>query len=214
MNTTNTKPNKIRFEDCLTFLEKAGRAYFHPDFNIHQSDHNIIFKLLIYFYQDHINAEKLNIDFRKGILLTGPIGCGKTTLMTLMRFFLAPKYQHIMKSTRDINLEFIHEGHLVINKYSNGSFHTKGGEVLPKTYCFDDLGIDSSIKYYGNDTNVMGEILLNRYDLFVNNNMLTHATTNLNADELENLYGNRVRSRMREMFNLISFKNNTPDKRK
>ncbi|HCO82830.1 MAG TPA: ATPase, partial [Arenibacter sp.] len=42
----------------------------------------------------------------------------------------------------------------------------------------------------------------------------THATTNLNAEELEELYGNRVRSRMRDIFNLIAFDKNTNDKRK
>jgi hypothetical protein len=43
---------------------------------------------------------------------------------------------------------------------------------------------------------------------------VTHATTNLSASDLEAIYGNRLRSRMREMFNLISFPNDTPDKRK
>ncbi len=43
--------------------------------------------------------------------------------------------------------------------------------------------------------------------------MITHATTNLSASELEEYYGNRVRSRMREMFNLISFESSAKDKR-
>jgi hypothetical protein len=42
---------------------------------------------------------------------------------------------------------------------------------------------------------------------------VTHATTNLNAGELEDLYGNRVRSRLRSMFNLIAFEKITSDKR-
>jgi len=75
----------------------------------------------------------------------------------------------------------------------------------PKPLCLDDLGLESTIKHYGNETNTIAEILLNRYHLFTTRGMITHATTNLNPDELENLYGNRVRSRMREMFNLISF---------
>ncbi|KKL94503.1 hypothetical protein LCGC14_1864050, partial [marine sediment metagenome] len=37
--------------------------------------------------------------------------------------------------------------------------------------------------------------------------------TNLNANELEDRYGKRVRSRMREMFNLIAFKKDAKDKR-
>jgi len=59
----------------------------------------------------------------------------------------------------------------------------------------------------------MAEILLNRYDFFVSKRMLTHITTNLSASELESIYGNRIRSRMREMFNLIAFERDAKDKR-
>jgi DNA replication protein DnaC len=41
----------------------------------------------------------------------------------------------------------------------------------------------------------------------------THVTTNLSASELEEKYGNRIRSRMREMFNLVAFDKNSKDKR-
>ncbi len=58
----------------------------------------------------------------------------------------------------------------------------------------------------------MAEILLSRYDLFVRNGILTHITTNLSASELELLYGSRVRSRLREMFNLVAFDRNSKDK--
>ena len=40
-----------------------------------------------------------------------------------------------------------------------------------------------------------------------------HITTNLNAVELEKRYGNRVRSRLRAMFNLIGFDEDSKDKR-
>jgi len=80
-------------------------------------------------------------------------------------------------------------------------------------YCFDDLGVESSLKYYGNQCNVLGEILLTRYELFVAKGLLTHATTNCNSSENENFYGNRVRSRMREMFNLVAFDKEAKDKR-
>jgi hypothetical protein len=46
----------------------------------------------------------------------------------------------------------------------------------------------------------MGEILLTRYDLGISAGMITHASTNQSASELEQLYGNRLRSRMRQMF--------------
>jgi hypothetical protein len=70
------------------------------------------------------------------------------------------------------------------------------------------------MNFYGNQCSVMAEILLSRYDLFHSFGMITHITTNLNSTEIEEKYGTRVRSRMREMFNLISFDKNAPDKRK
>ncbi|MFT4741075.1 MAG: DNA replication protein DnaC, partial [Marivirga sp.] len=84
-------------------------------------------------------------------------------------------------------------------------------QMIPRILCLDDLGLESTIKHFGNETNTIAEILLNRYSLFTSRAMITHATTNLNPDELEKIYGNRVRSRMRAMFNLIAFKSS--DKR-
>jgi DNA replication protein DnaC len=59
----------------------------------------------------------------------------------------------------------------------------------------------------------MAEILLSRYDLFISKKLLTHITTNLSATEIETHYGNRVRSRLREMVNLIAFEKTAQDKR-
>ena len=43
--------------------------------------------------------------------------------------------------------------------------------------------------------------------------MITHITTNLSANDIEIAYGKRVRSRLREMLNLINFENEANDKR-
>lgn len=59
----------------------------------------------------------------------------------------------------------------------------------------------------------MAEILLSRYDIFTAKKTQTHITTNLSASEIENVYGNRVRSRLREMIYLIGFEKNIMDKR-
>jgi hypothetical protein len=59
----------------------------------------------------------------------------------------------------------------------------------------------------------MAEILLSRYEFYISHDMLTHLTTNLSATEIETMYGPRVRSRMREMFNLIAFDPKMKDKR-
>ncbi len=130
-----------------------------------------------------------------------------------MRHLVAPSFRFAVKSCREITFEFINSGYEVIQRYSTHAYsHTT--ERRPLTHCFDDLGAESTLKYYGNQCNVMGEILLSRYDRFIAHRMLTHATTNLSASELEDCYGNRVRSRMRELFNLVAFDSGAKDKRK
>ena len=156
-----------------------------------------------------LTADKLDIDLTKGILLSGPVGCGKTTLMHLMRYVPQPNKKFFIKTCRDISFEFIKDGYEVIHRYSHG----RNTSNEHKNYCFDDLGVEKNLKYFGNECNVMAEIILSRYDLFIAQKIQTHITTNLSASEIENAYGNRVRSRIRQMFNLIAFDKNTKDKR-
>lgn len=145
----------ISFQECLRFLEERGKTLFGNHFKLYEEDHSMLFRLMAYFIKDTRNSKRLSINLNKGVLLTGPIGTGKTSLMTLMRYFLPRQHQHIMKSTRDITFEFIKDGFSVINRYSHDSHYWINGKRFPKIYCFDDLGIESNIKYYGNHTNVM-----------------------------------------------------------
>ena len=201
------------FSTCLQWMEERGKILFGNHFSIVQTDYDLIYKLLVYAIADQENAASHGINLRKGILLTGPIGCGKTTLMQLASYFFPRETQYIVKPAREITFEFEKDGFSVINLYSKGSYFRYGNMPIPRVYCFDDLGLEQTPKYYGNECNVMAEILLNRYDLFVSKRMMTHITTNLSASELESIYGNRIRSRMREMFNLVAFDRDTKDKR-
>jgi DNA replication protein DnaC len=200
----------VDYKHALKWLENKGQNLYGKHFQILETDHEIIFKLICYFLKDQNQAQNYNLDLNKGILLTGPIGCGKTSLMTLMGYFQKHEDRIIIKPCRDINFEFIKEGYQTIHKYSKDSFY----KDKPKVYCFDDLGVENNLKHYGNECNTMAEILLSRYDLFISKKLITHLTTNLSASEIEAMYGNRVRSRMRELFNLIAFESNTRDKRK
>lgn len=203
--------SKHDYESALLWFEKWGKKQYGNKFAIQHSDREILIKLICYFLKDEAVAEQLDINLEKGILLCGPIGVGKTSIMNLMRLFEPAQNRCIMKSCRDVSFEFIKEGFEVIHRYTHKSFHPQ--TRVPRHYCFDDLGTESSLKYYGNETNVMMEILLSRYDLFISRQLITHMTTNLSASEIEDMYGSRVRSRMREMLNLISFDENVRDKR-
>lgn len=199
------------YNAAIQWVETKGQEMYGPKFRIIEQDKPILQKLLVHILMDEAAARIVGIDLGKGILLAGPIGVGKTSLMNTIRFLQKPASRHIIKSCRDISFEFIKEGYQIIHKYSHLSYVPNKGS--PITYCFDDLGSEQNLKYFGNNCNIMAEILLSRYDLFISKKLQTHITTNLSANEIEDLYGNRLRSRMREMFNLIAFDNNTHDKR-
>ncbi len=201
--------NHYDYEQARAAIEKRGQELF-PNFKLYPEDKVIVQKLLCYFLQDEKQAAELGINLNKGILVSGPVGCGKSSLISLMRFLQQQNKRFIVKSCRDVSFEFIQNGYEVIHRYSHRSFYNHE----PQTYCFDDLGTENNLKFFGNECNIMAEVLLSRYDLFVSRNLVTHLTTNLSASEIEAAYGNRVRSRMRELFNLIAFDKTTKDKRK
>lgn len=210
--TTFTVVNGVKmydFQKCLDYIENQGKIIYGPAYKINEGDIPTIYKLLIYMIQDADMAKTLNLNLNHGILLCGPIGCGKTSIMQLLRPFAPARADYKIKTCREISFEFAKNGYGALQPYSQpapGNFRLQG-------YCFDDLGAEQQIKHFGNDCNVMAEILLSRYDHYTANKSLTHITTNLSATEIENHYGNRLRSRMRNMFNLISFPNDSKDKR-
>ncbi len=191
------------FPKILVYLNAKGKLLFGKHFKIYEEDHDILLKLCHYYIRDFENCKKHGIDPDKGLLLSGPVGCGKTSLMKLLRHIVPHQRPYQIIPSRNVVFAFNHIGYRTIENYGNNQF-----------FCFDDLGVEPIGRHFGKDCNVLGEILLSRHELFQQRGIKTHATTNLNAQELEELYGNRVRSRMRELFNLVAFDGGSGDKRK
>ncbi|WP_073020540.1 AAA family ATPase [Flavobacterium micromati] len=204
-----TIQSHYNYDEVIVWLEKKGSELYGTQFKIVEDDHTIIYKLIAYFLKDEQTCFQLNVNLNKGVMLSGPVGCGKTSLLNLMKYLTPTDNKFYVKPCREISFEFIQDGYEIIHKYSKGKLYSSEA----KTICFDDLGTENNLKYFGNECNVMAEILLSRYDLFISKKLITHITTNLSATEIENQYGNRVRSRLRQMINLIAFDKSVKDKR-
>lgn len=182
-----------------------GRRYIVDDFN-----RTILIKLCMYF-SNNPKAIDYGMDLDKGILLMGGVGTGKTTIMKAFQQNQLQSFN--IKSARFISYDFSEQGFQIVKMYSR--IESSARNAFGQTalgLCIDDLGTDEERKHFGDKVNALTEIILNRYDSLPHR--FTHVTTNLNADAIEKIYGLRVRSRMREMFNVLSFDTTTPDRRK
>lgn len=191
------------FPKILVYLEAKGQILFGKHFRIYEEDREILYSLSNYFIRDKEKCQQLGLDLQKGLLLSGPVGCGKTSFMKLLPHIVPFERKYEMIPSRNVVFSFNHIGFKSIEDFGNSGY-----------YCFDDLGIEPQGRFFGQDCNVMGEVVLSRYELFQRYKIRTHGTTNLDADEIEERYGSRVRSRMRSMFNIIAFNKTSKDKRK
>ena len=100
---------QYNYPEILAWLEQKGKQDYGDTFCFEEQDTPKIIKLIAYFLKDEVKTKELGIDLTKGILLTGPVGCGKTSLMTLMKYVTKQNNRFYMKTCRDISFEFIKE---------------------------------------------------------------------------------------------------------
>ncbi|QJB39741.1 hypothetical protein HF324_18505 [Chitinophaga oryzae] len=181
---------------------------------VKDADNHAVLKALCHYFT---RSEKFctageGFSLQKGIMLCGPVGTGKTTVMEL---FQANQYQsYRIFACRDIANSFKEEGEGALQIFSR-PFTTP---AHPSTFyqntlgvCLDDVGTEGLKHNFGDQVNVVADVVLNRYGKKIPFN-LTHITTNLTVEEITQCYSERVRSRMREMFNMLVL--NGTDRRK
>lgn len=191
---------------CDIGKAQKGLEYFGKQimegFVIDEGNFRVVQMLIMYFTSDpEFTKMGKNYSLNKGILLTGPVGTGKTILMKVFDSWLHnvgfTDREFVITSTRTVERDFTEKGNEIIDYYGKGSYKS---DFTARVYCFDDLGLESSSsKHFGNGYNVMAEVIMDRYDL----RLLTHATTNLVPEDFREIYGERILSRMYEMFNCV-----------
>lgn len=195
---------KLNFEQTFNLFKKRVLA-IEPNFSFSKQNEYVIRALCLYFSNDDRFETELNFSLKKGIMLSGSVGCGKTTIMKA--FMINSQNSFSFAKCRDVSNEFMLKDNQdnTVSKYSkiiSDKSHVFVGQK-DVGLCFDDLGTESVKKNYGNDTDVMSEIIYLRYERKLFNK--THFTLNINGDNIKEMYGHRLYSRLREMCNHITF---------
>lgn len=204
------KANKAKeFMDCLTpFSTNQLREYVlqqHPQFKVDDRNEKIFSQLCQYFANDPA-FEKNGLCLSKGLLLSGPVGVGKTELL---KIFQKNKRQcfHLI-SVFEIETYCQKNG---VENFKSYTGMVPGWGNTPAYFyqksvgwAFDDIGRESMVFDFGNKSDVVSKIIQDRY---ANKNRLPftslHLTTNLTTAALESRYDYAVKSRLREMFNYL-----------
>jgi DNA replication protein DnaC len=199
---------------------KASKNQLGKAYSIDNGNQDQVTLICQYFAQDPA-FEDAGYSLNKGLALLGNVGVGKTYLMAF--FFQNQNASYVMANCRKIEGTWVDQMSSkekplrnVIDAYSVSipsaiNSNPFGHQELG--VCFDDLGTETSpSKAYGEEKNVLAEILMNRYENRIPYNM-THITTNLSAHDIGVKYGNRIRDRFREMFNVIVFPNEAKSRR-
>lgn len=190
-----------------------------PGFKLDNDNREIYMNTIKYFAGDPSGI----YDLRKGLYVYGKVGVGKTIYFkifnTLNRAVKLPHENNFsVINVNDLITGFAQKGFEYLSNigftisYSERSYQA-GSCYGPGHLLLDDLGQSAStVKHFGNNTNIITEFIQRRYYIYTEAFKLTHVSTNMLPSQIKNEYGDFVASRMRQMFNIILFPGN--DKRK
>lgn len=139
-------------------------------------------------------------NLNKGLYVAGATGTGKSWAMEIISAYCEVDDVRVKLGREFFKLTFeCIRTDAICDRYS------EAGNILGyknrRVICFQDLGTEPSESLYmGNRIPVMKQILESRGD---RNDLITLITSNISMAETEDLYGERVRSRLSQMCNYL-----------
>jgi hypothetical protein len=139
---------------------------------------------------------------KKGVLLIGGKGVGKTTIMKVFNMaskakFIGGVHPFEIVEALSIKNAFLNTGYEGINDLE---ISTRFGRHI----CLDKVAPEYAVaKLYGNTTNILGEVVEDRYNAYLSG-IKTHLTTILLPTELKDLAKKETYDLIYEMFSVHS----------
>lgn len=179
-------------KNMFKLMQWASENEFGKKLIVNEDNKHFVTALCYFFSNDGRFKTELGYSFQKGLLIRGISGLGKTHLVRcISKNELNPI---LVLSMLEITDEIKSEGEYDVEMKGN------------KTIYLDDVGTEEPIvNHFGTKISFFKNFIENYYLRNKIYNRLLISTNN-NYAEIEEKYGFRVRSRMKDMFNTINVK--------
>ena len=185
-------------------LYRQGRSFIVDE---HNRD---VLTFLLYYFNGCDECEKVfpNKDYKLGkqILLYGSPGVGKTLIMQAFGLYL--KRMENPHAFENVSLTQLMNHYHVNENIDSYTFNTGGDSIegRPFNICLHDIGV-STHRHYGTDPKIIiEEFLYSRNDIYVSTGQRAHLTTNLDKEDMRQLFADehgRLNDRMFNTYNII-----------
>ena len=185
---------------CLTKYEEKYGTRESKNYKIDEINKATVKAVCQYFANDP-DFEKIKEGFslKKGLMIVGRTGTGKTHLMR--NFQNNPRCHYKMIKCSEVAAQFSMNGSGELYKHSR-CYDQFAYKKIGK--CFDDVGAEDIGVNFSNKCDTMKNVLSDLYDNERENYFIIHITSNLLPKQLEERYGERLASRFKEMFNVLT----------
>ena len=174
-------------------MAHSSQQVFGKTLIVNESNKALITAICFFLSNDARFETELGLSFKKGLLIRGISGLGKTFLITCVK-------DNLLNPVAIFSMLDIAE-----KIKDEGSFNIRFKK--DRIIYLDDVGTEeSTINHFGTKINFFKNFLETFYMHHPQDFNRLIISTNSNFNEIEEKYGFRVRSRVKDMFNIIDIK--------
>jgi len=196
LNENQDIQHKLGFRNILNDLIK--------DYNIDDNNFQVIHDLFNYFTGNIEYCKKNDIDLNKGLWISGGVGTGKSSLIDAFKLYtgvilMKNSFQYhkasvITDKVNDIGVNYL-------DYFGNNRY---GSNCFPITCYIDDIcSKNEKVNNFGTKISVIEYLIDIRYEVYKRFRKLTHFSSNVYPEQLNDYYDIRIIDRLKEMCNVF-----------